>query len=247
MQEQRLAQENLILKVRTGSKLYGTDTIESDDDFQGICIFPKEYVYGLSKCEHLVLNDKIDGKNVDYTCYGLIKFIQLAIANNPNILSILYTPENKIVYNTMFGEELIENRHLFLSKKAYHAFKGYAHTQRHKILIKNPQANSKRYALIEQYGYDTKFAMHLIRLLYEAIDIFEHEEIIYPSLHVEELKDIRSGVYSLETVLAQAIQLEERIDTLYQKSLLQWAPDRDAIEKLQMTMLERFWRLDGIR
>ena len=122
---------------------------------------------------------------------------------------------------------------LFLSKKAYHAFKGYAHTQRHKILIKNPQANSKRYALIEQYGYDTKFAMHLIRLLYEAIDIFEHEEIIYPSLHVEELKDIRSGVYSLETVLAQAIQLEERIDTLYQKSLLQWAPDRDAIEKLK--------------
>lgn len=237
MEEQQLAKDNLILKVTTGSHLYGTNTEESDWDYQGIFIPPKEYVIGIHTCEQVIVKGKND--SFDYTCYTLPKYFQLARANNPNILSMLYTPERDIHFSNEYGREIIKNRHLFLSKKSYHTFRGYAHSQRHKILSKDPIG--KRKDVVDKYGYDTKFAMHLIRLLYEAIDIMVAKEIIYPATNRKVLNAIRNGEWTLEQVLSEAIRLEKLVDESYVRSDLQYSANDKEIEKLQIRLLEQFW------
>jgi len=236
MKEQDLAESNLILKVETGSYLYGTETPESDRDYQGIFVPPKEYVYGLHRCDQV----QVKSDDTDYTCYTLPKYIHLAMNNNPNILSLLYTPDKNVIFKNEYGQKIIDNRELFLSKKSYHTFRGYAHSQKRKILTK--EAEGKRVALIEKHGYDTKFAMHLMRLLYEGLDIMVAKQLIYPCPHRKQLKAIRNGEWDLAKVLAEAERLEHLIDEAYVKSDLQYGADQAKIEKLQMSMLEGYWQ-----
>lgn len=239
MEEQQIAKNNLILKTVTGSQLYGTNHADSDLDYQGIFIPPKEYVYGLHRCEQVILQEKHKNEVIDYTCYSLMKFIDLARANNPNIISLLYTPRQRIVHLNGYGSRLIDSRHLFLSKKAYHTFRGYAHSQKNKILTK--QAEGKRKELIDKYGYDVKFSYHLLRLLYEALEIFVTGEIVYPSANRQLFIAIRNGDKSLDWVLAEAERIEALVDEAYARSTLQNRSDDVSIEKLLMDLLERFW------
>ncbi len=241
MQEIELAKKNLIIKGITGSKLYGTETGESDIDYVGVFIPPQEYIYGLKRCEQVIVKEKNEnGVLEEYTCYSLDKYIRLAIANNPNILSLLFTPTDRLVYVNDFGLELLENKSLFLSKKAYHSFRGYAHAQRRKITSKE-QVLGHRKDLIEKYGYDVKFAMHLLRLLYEGLDILVGKELVYPCPMRTLFSGIRRGEKSLQWVLDEADRLEKLIDEQYVKSDLQYCADEAGIEKLQMSMFERFW------
>ncbi len=240
MIEIAMTKDNLILKTLSGSKLYGTNNENSDDDYVGIFIPDKKYVYGISRCDQVILNEKEVEDPLDYTCYSLIKYIKLAIDNNPNILSVLYTPPDRIIQLTEYGQYLIQNRGLFLSKKSYHTYRGYTAAQKKKILTK--EGIGVRAPLIAKYGYDVKFAMHLIRLLYECIDIFKYGEIIYPSENVKELIAIRSGEYSMDDVFAKSIELEEEIESLYNTSELKWCADKEEIEWLQMYLLEWFWK-----
>jgi predicted nucleotidyltransferase len=239
--EQQLAKENLILKTITGSFLYGTEHEGSDKDYLGIFVPPKEYLYGLKKCEQIILNEKDVEETVDYTCYNLQKYIHLAMQNNPNIISVLYTPKDRIVFKDEYGQALIDNRHLFLSKKAYHSFSGYAHAQRKKIMNKD-NVIGRRLDLIKKYGYDTKFAMHLLRLFYECLDIMVCGEIVYPSPHRQKLKSVRNGEYDLNWVLTEAHNLEQLVTEAYTKSNLQYKADEKAIEELQIKLFESYWK-----
>lgn len=59
----KLAQENIVLKVRTGSHLFGTNTPESDTDYEGVFMPPAEVVFGLGACREVDLGVKDkDGK-----------------------------------------------------------------------------------------------------------------------------------------------------------------------------------------
>jgi predicted nucleotidyltransferase len=240
MEEQKLANDNLCLKVITGSRLYGTETPTSDFDYMGVFVPPKEYVIGIHKCEQVIVKD--EKTQLDYTCYNLPRYIELAMANNPNILSLLYTPKKGIVYENEYGRILRDSRALFLSKKSYHTFKGYAHSQKQKIITKNPIGSRK--ALVNMFNYDVKFASHLIRLLYEAIDIMVGKELVYPSPHRVDLKAIRAGKWDLGKVLSESERLEQLVDEAYVKSDLQYMCDRDKIENIQMYILEAFWSKD---
>jgi len=99
-----IAQYNLILKTMTGSRLYGTERADSDVDYVGVFIPPKIFLYGLHECDQAILNEHGPDGVIDYTCYTLHKYIRLAIANNPNILSMLYTPPKQIIECDQWGQ-----------------------------------------------------------------------------------------------------------------------------------------------
>lgn len=230
----------LILKTITGSHLYGTENQNSDLDFQGIFIPHKQYVYGLKRCEQVIVKEENDGQVIDYTCFSLPKFVFLAAQNNPNILSLFFSPENRIVECNYFGEKLLGVKTMFLSTKIYHTFRGYAHAQKQKLLTKNPQG--KRLEMLEKYGYDVKFAMHLIRLLYEALELLLSHQITYPSPHRKLFKEIRNGEKTLDWVFAEAERIEVLVDEAYVKTTLPRTPNMKTIEDLQMELLEMHWR-----
>jgi len=250
MQEQKMALKNLILKIRIGSHCYGTNTETSDEDFGGIFIPDKDYVMGIKKVEQVELSEKKSDTirntkgDTDYVIYSLTKFIPLAMANNPNIIEYLYAPVNCILYRTEFSDELINNRNLFLSKKAYHTFKSYSYNQRQKLMIKKENMTGRK-ELAEKFGYDCKFMSHGIRLLLECQQMLVEKNLTFPLSQNNFIRDIKIGKYSLEEMLIKAEELEKLIDEAYIKSDLQNSANIEAINKLQIKLLEDFWKRKG--
>jgi predicted nucleotidyltransferase len=247
MIEQEMAQRNLIYKVRTGSHMYGTRTENSDDDFTGIFIPFKDYVMGLKTCEQVELSTKKSSEgrrnvkeDVDFVVYSLPKFIHLCLGNNPNIIELLYAPKNCKLLETSFSRDLILNRNLFLSKRCYHTFKGYAYSQRIKLEVKKENMTGRR-ELADKFGYDTKFASHLIRLLQECAQILVEKTLSFPRPQNNLVRDIKLGKYELRWVLEKADELEKLIDVAYIESDLQHSPDIEEINKLQIQMLQDYW------
>lgn len=120
--------ERLIFLTRHGSHAYGTNTPESDEDFRGVCIPPREYFVGfLNKFEQLVRSDP------DAQIFDIRKFFTLAVQNNPNVLEILFTDEADHIHVTKVGQEMLSHREEFISKAAKQRFIGYTRQQAHRI------------------------------------------------------------------------------------------------------------------
>jgi len=101
----------------------------------------------------------------------------------------------------------------------------------------------KRKALVEQHGYDTKNASHLIRLLRMGIEFLRTGELTVTRPDARELLDIKQGKWTLERVQAEANELFENISEVYDKSPLPLAPNKAKAEELLMNIIEDFWRL----
>lgn len=123
-----IVQSNLIYKVRTGSHAYGTNISTSDEDYAGIFIPPEEYFFGLQALD--MLSEQSED---DRSYYSLRKYANLAIANNPNVLELLFVDDRDVLLQTESSALLRENRHLFLSKRCQKTFVGYANAQLHRI------------------------------------------------------------------------------------------------------------------
>ena len=247
MIEKQIAQDNLIYKIRTGSHLYGTSTEESDEDFIGIFIPPKDYVMGVKRCEQVILSTKTSQSarnskgDIDYTVYCLIKFIHLAIGSNPNIIELFFVEHPCLLYCNEFGRRLKEAYPLFISKKAYHTFKGYAYSQRKKLEIKKEHMTGRK-ELATKFGFDVKFGSHLLRLLLECLQLLTEGRLTFPLSQNNLVKDVKLGKYDLEWVLNKAEELEKLVDLAYVNSKLQHTANIEKINELQISLLEDYWK-----
>jgi predicted nucleotidyltransferase len=118
-----IAEKDLLFKVITGSKAYGLELPTSDTDIRGIYLQPNEFLLANGYKEQLN-----DVKN-DIVYYELNRFISLLVDNNPNIIEILFTPEDKILYFDERIKPLYDNRMKFLTKKLQFTFGGYSVSQ----------------------------------------------------------------------------------------------------------------------
>lgn len=130
MSERDIAEQNLIYKVRTGSHAYGTNLPTSDLDYAGIFIPPLDYYFGLQAFD--LLSEQGDS---DKSYYSLRKYANLAVANNPNVLELLFVDNSDVLLSTAAAEELRRNKTLFLSQRCQKTFVGYAKAQLHRIRI----------------------------------------------------------------------------------------------------------------
>lgn len=119
--------ETIFMTV-AGSRMYGTSTPDSDVDRRGVCVPPKNVVMGFARRFE---QQQVPGE--DTTIFSLMKFMELAVDNNPNIIELLFVPEDCIITIHPTWRRLLEHRHKFLSAKCYHTFTGYAHSQLNRI------------------------------------------------------------------------------------------------------------------
>ena len=121
------------------------DSID-DKDVIGIYIGPLEHYLGFGRDD---VYEKWEGE-WDCVFYELRKFIGLLLNCNPNVLSLLWLKPNGIIYESELGARLREQRDLFVTKKAYHSFSGYAHAQFKKMISFNQEAQALMQQLEEQ-------------------------------------------------------------------------------------------------
>ena len=117
-----LRQNNWIaMECISGSRAYGLATPESDTDIKGVFVLPKYRFYGLDYLE------QVSNPSNDIVFYELKRFIELLSKNNPNILELLATPSDCILYKNPLLELLKPED--FLSRLCLQSFGNYAMTQ----------------------------------------------------------------------------------------------------------------------
>jgi uncharacterized protein len=126
-----------ILTGIVGSHSYGTATPASDYDYMSIILAPPEVYLGLdnwgnSGTKEEKFDDPVQGPT-EHRYFELKKAIQMATDFNPNFIPLLWLDQHHYTKWTMDGAYLIRNRQVFNSKKAYHTFCGYAHSQLQKM------------------------------------------------------------------------------------------------------------------
>lgn len=242
--------DNTIYLTRFGSAAYGVQQDDSDQDIYGVCIPPKPYIFphtagiinGFGNnpyrfdqwSQHHI---KYDNKEFDFTVYNIVKYFQLVMENNPNMLDSLFVPRICVIHSTAISEHIRENRKLFLTKQGAIKTKAYAYSQLTKMLNKKNSGNEKRNADIEKYGYSTKFAYHLVRLLNQSEQILvEHDLDLLRNR--EQLKSIRRGEWELEQIISYFNEKERVLEGLYASSTLRAKPEEDKIKKILMECLE---------
>ncbi len=104
------------------------------------------------------------------------------------------------------------------------------------------ERNPKRAALEAAHGYDTKHAMHLVRLMRMAIEILGTGRVIVKRPDREELLAIRDGAWSYEELESRCESLRAEIAEVAQRSSLPDAPDEDALDALTVSLVARVLR-----
>lgn len=242
--KEKLKKDSIILAYR-GSIAHGmympnTDPNSIDDiDLMSICVPSIDHYFGLrqygSRGTKEIKKDKWD-----VVIYEFLKFVGLLENGNPNVLSLLWLEPQHYIHLTDEGKYLIKHRHLFANKYIYHSFSGYARAQLYKMthLAFEGYMGDKRKKLVEQYGYDTKNAAHLIRLLRMSIEFLTDGELRVLRNDAQELLSIKRGEWSLDKVKAEADVLFILASEAFIKSPLPLKPDLDAINKLCVEILE---------
>jgi predicted nucleotidyltransferase len=260
--DQWTAKTGMILRVLVGSTVHGT-AIEGQDDIDemGIAVEPPRTTLGLDTFEHYVFrtaepNGPVGGKSVisrpgdlDLVVYSLRKYAGLAARGNPTVLVPLFVTEDAVRYQTELGHELRANRDMFLSKQAGLRFKGYMHSQREGLmgLRSGGTRNQGRQDIRDKYGYDVKFAMHMLRLGYQGLELLRTGQISLPmkghALRV--CQRVRQGGETKDWCLAEAVMLEAHLEQAMKESRLPDAPSWDRINHWLVDAHLRHWGLGG--
>jgi predicted nucleotidyltransferase len=236
-----------------GSIAYGCNTDDSDIDLYGFCMPPKDSIFPhlrgeiqgfgrqinrFEQWQEHGIEDKEARKKYDFTIFSIVKYFQLLMENNPNIIDSLFVPLRCVLHSTKIGNIVRENRRMFLHKGAWPKFRGYSYSQLHKADTKNPIG--KRKDTIEKYGVDVKFLYHVVRLLNECEMILETGDIDLERDR-EILKSVRRGEWSLERVKEYFSMKEKSLEELYAKSTLPVKPDEDKIKQFLLSCIEEHY------
>ncbi len=100
--------------------------------------------------------------------------------------------------------------------------------------------NKERAELEEKYKFDVKHASHLVRLIFQGKEALTTGHITLPRPEAPLLLDIRNGRVSYEDLLKLVGDFDKEFDELYKTSPLPREPNRNAIEKLTIDIIERF-------
>lgn len=238
-------QEWSCLTVWRGSVAHGTyvpndDPLSIDDkDLIGICIPPPDRYVGLLEFGSRGTQE-IQVDPWDVVIYEHRKALRLLAKGNPNMLCMLWAPPEFTTFYTAAGEALLASRKLFATKAAFPAFRGYAQSQLKKMQkgVYHGYMGEKRRALVDQFGYDTKNASHLIRILRQGIDFMRTGELEVYRSDADELLAIKRGAFTYEQVKALAEELDDTLAAAGAESPLPEEPDWDAINKLAVYMYE---------
>ena len=210
--------KKIILEAVVGSKAYGLDTPESDEDIMGIFVEPTNKILGLEPIKETIVHH-----DPDRSYHEVGKFMRLAIKANPTILELLFLPKYRIL--TKEGQLLIEHRKAFLSNAIFNSYGGYAISQAYKL---NRRGNSFSSKTKNRYP---KHARHCFRLLDQGRQLLETGTLNVRVRSRERLFEIG------QLPPSQLVNLFEKEFSEFKKikSIL---PDKPSYEELNEILLE---------
>ena len=230
----------------------------------GICLEPPAFVTGLARVprgidgmsevefeqfqRHTVwdkpggLANRSGAGDLDVVVYSARKWCRLALAGNPTILLALFVPDEEVVHRDRYGVELVDHADRFVSRLAAERFLGYLQSQK-AAMTGRVGAHTNRPELVAEHGYDTKFAMHALRLGIQGVELLTTGRITLPVPEPTRtyLRRIRHGEVSLDEVLGEVGAAEARLVGLRDGSDLPPEPDRRWVDEWLHRSHLSFW------
>ena len=136
----------------------------------------------------------------DTTIYSFDKIVKLLCECNPNVIEMLGLREQDYIYLHPIGRELVENRKMFLSKKAIHAFGGYANSQLRRLENKEAslvgQEQMERHILKSIEHASVDFKRKYFEFDDDAIKLYT-DRAVNPDFYSEVFMDVNLHHYPL--------------------------------------------------
>lgn len=209
--------DNIIILGLGGSHAYGTNNENSDLDVRGVATHSPEDILTRKGFDQVV------NEATDTTVYSLEKIINLLSNCNPNTIEILGLEPWQYLYVSDIGKALIDNRDMFLSKRAVHAFGGYANSQLRRLsnkavrLVGQEERERHILASIEnaRYSYPEKYFNYpddAIRLYIDKAVQEDYDTEIFMDVHLTHypLRDYKSMWSEMHNIVKDYSKIGKR-------------------------------------
>ena len=257
--EQRaLVERGTILRGAVGSTVHGLHHPGHDDrDEMAIFLEPPEFLVGLrlahsgrrlTRFEHFVDRTQPEGArsgpgDLDLVAYSLRKWFRLALAGNPTVLLLLFSPPESLLVRTERGDSLRALHPAIVSRRAGPRYMGYLRAQKQRFAGERGQRRVKRPELEEAHGYDTKYAMHVLRLGHQGIELMETGRLTLPLPEPvrSDVMAVRNGELDRAEVVAEIERVEDRLRSAVERSRLPEEPDYGRVDAFVLEAYREAW------
>lgn len=209
---------NVILLGLGGSHAYGTNREGSDLDVRGCALNSKIEILTNENFEQFT------NEETDTVIYSFNKLISLLSNCNPNVIEMLGLKPEHYLYLSSIGQELLDNKHLFLSKRAIHSFGGYANAQLRRLDNKAvrdvEQAKREQHVMnsinnAKYYYKEHFFPMSETDYINLYLDVSQKEEFekeIFVDIHITHypLRDFKGMMCDMGNVLSDYAKIGSR-------------------------------------
>jgi uncharacterized protein len=238
--------DSLIHLFIGGSELHGAKVGTTDDlDIYGVFLEKPTEALGLQSRDHFVWSTASDERrngpdDVDVTLYSLRRWAALAANGNATSLHFLFADATSV--SDDLWRMVQAHRELFLSKRSSAQFLGFADNQLGRLTgAKGSGKKGQRPEYIGKFGYDTKAAMHCLRLYFECIELMREQRITLPRPEHDTLVAVRTGEWTLEHFMREAEELRKVAEDAALQSSLPDNVDKDKISILIADAHLRAW------
>lgn len=130
-----------------------------------------------------------------------------------------------------------------MSRRAQGPYLGYLQAQKQRLTGERGQKRVHRPELEATYGCDTKYAMHMLRLGFQGMELLTTGRLSLPMREPARsfLLDVRRGKVSEQECLARAVELEQQLTELATTSPLPPEPDEARVEAWVLSAYRRRW------
>ena len=237
---ERVTQHDPISIFEVGSTAHGISTGSDDLDLVAIVYDPWDSLHGLGSFGTSVYrtaaertgNDdaRSEPGDVDLVVHGLRKFCTLALKGNPSMMMLFWQ-------EPIWSDEWMGPLPLwaFQSKRVIRAHIGYLTEQRERMMGRRGQKNVKRPELVERYGFDTKYAGHIVRLGIQGVEYGLSGRISVPMsrTNADIVRAVRNGHMALSEVERYATNVIAELETILHDNPLNLPerPDQQVVSK----------------
>lgn len=203
---------------------------------KGVCYAAMEFIIEEEKHNFI---DELDGIYGDYVVPLLARFLrpeERAVAMEWLQMGIKSQAHAFQSVGTQFiKDEYVEMAHKELSY--YNACREYS-----RYIDWKKSRNKKRAPLEEKFGFDTKHASHLVRLIRMGEEILKTGKVNVDRTEIdaEELKSIRAGAWTYEQIEQYAESKDKEFEDLYNTTTLPRSVDINKINELCIEVVHKY-------
>jgi hypothetical protein len=246
--------EQTILLVEVGSTAHGTGLPGGEDhDEMGVVVEIPTEILGLGQhgMRSVMQRTQPEGQrsgpgDTDRTLHSLRRFLQLAATGNPSILMCFWAP---VLLETADGADLRKLGPSFVGRHVIPRYRGYMQAQAQRLLGLRGGGHGRRGGgarpeLVDEHGYDTKYAMHCARLGFQGIELLDTQHLNLPILDepAEWLRAVRRGDVPFQDWWERALDLDRELERRLGDDQIPSGPQRDWIESWSINTHLKVWR-----